>query len=212
VPENTCGLHGGLTCAIEISTQTLRFYRQRSAADRCAIGEIVRSLLQLYSNRLVQSKVAVRLEEKPAEPLVCYAGELRQVFANLITNAIDAMKSGGGILRVRVKPGTVWSTGLPGVRVTIADTGMGMDSLTKARMYEAFFTTKRATGRPRALGQRRDRRQAPWIDACAQPAGERHSLHRHLLWKHGDGNLIRRHSAAGLWAPFGGLPVRRYRN
>ncbi|MEO6924735.1 MAG: HAMP domain-containing sensor histidine kinase, partial [Bryocella sp.] len=75
-------------------------------------------------------------------------GELRQVFANFIGNALDAMGN-GGVLVLRVRQGNGrgpngrWGKG---VFVTIADTGSGMSKETLARAFEAFFTTKQATG------------------------------------------------------------------
>jgi signal transduction histidine kinase len=131
----------------QITTQTLKFYRQRSANERCSIAEIIQGLLSLYRVRLDQAHVEIQLTEAPAEPVFCHAGELRQVFANLLTNALDALTpTGGGFIRVKIRPGTVWKRGVPGVRVTIADNGQGMDAATRRRIYEALFTTKSTVG------------------------------------------------------------------
>ena len=64
---------------------------------------------------------------------------------NLIGNATDAM-SNGGQLRIKVRPGIDWRTDRQGVYVTIADTGHGMDALTRRCIYQAFFTTKGPAG------------------------------------------------------------------
>ena len=84
-----------------------------------------------------------RTEDAPE--LMCFAGEMRQVFVNLIGNAIESMP-GGGQLKVRVRPGTDWRTDDHGVRVTIADTGKGMSIDTRKHIYEAFFTPKGSQG------------------------------------------------------------------
>lgn len=130
----------------QITTQTLKFYRQRSTTERCSVGEIIQGLLSLYRIRLEQAHVSIYFKEAPAEPILCHAGELRQVFANLLTNALDALAKTGGFIRVRVRPSTVWKRGVPGVRITIADNGQGMDTATRARIYEALFTTKSTMG------------------------------------------------------------------
>ena len=130
----------------QITTQTLKFYRQRNATERCSVAEIIQGLLSLYRVRSEQAHVSIEFQETPAESILCHAGELRQVFANLLTNALDALAQTGGHIRVKVRPGMVWKKGLPGVRVTIADNGQGMDAATRARIYEALFTTKSAVG------------------------------------------------------------------
>jgi signal transduction histidine kinase len=84
-----------------------------------------------------------------AEPKVFgFSGELRQLFANLIGNAIDAM-SNGGTLALRIWRGHGARTdgaSNSGVRISITDTGVGMAEETQRRIFEAFFTTKEATG------------------------------------------------------------------
>jgi signal transduction histidine kinase len=64
-----------------------------------------------------------------------YAGELIQVWTNLIDNAIDAM-DGTGVLRV-----TTRADG-DGVVVEVGDTGHGMSPAVAARAFDAFYTTK----------------------------------------------------------------------
>jgi signal transduction histidine kinase len=54
-----------------------------------------------------------------APPFTCYPGELRQVFANLIGNAFDAMRDGGRIT-LRERAATQPKTGLPGVGITLS--------------------------------------------------------------------------------------------
>ena len=78
--------------------------------------------------------------------LYCFAGELRQVISNLVSNAMDAT-AGGGRLIVRARRSRDWvHPQRDGVRITIADTGSGMTHEVRDRLFEAFFTTKGATG------------------------------------------------------------------
>jgi signal transduction histidine kinase len=78
--------------------------------------------------------------------LFCFAGELRQVFANLIGNAIDASSDGGRLL-VRARQSRNWKDPeQAGVRFVMADTGTGMEPAVLERIFEAFFTTKSVTG------------------------------------------------------------------
>jgi PAS domain S-box-containing protein len=128
-----------------ITSQTLRFHRQQSAAAETDLGETLRSILALYEGRLAQAGITVEFDAAPTRPLVCYAGEMRQVLANLVANAIDAMPT-GGTLRLRVRESTDWRTGAAAVRITVADTGHGMSAETRKRIYEPFYTTKGDVG------------------------------------------------------------------
>jgi signal transduction histidine kinase len=82
---------------------------------------------------------------RDTEPVRCFGSELRQVFANLIGNSFDASKRGGRLL-LRTRDARHPKTGERGVRVTIADSGAGMDAATRQRLFEPFFTTKGDNG------------------------------------------------------------------
>lgn len=129
----------------QITNQTLRFHKQQSSAAPTDCVELLESILALYRGKLMRSGIELKQQTVDCPPLVCYAGEIRQVLANLIGNALDAMPH-GGTLWLRVRPATVWRTGSPGIRITVADTGHGMSPETTRRIYEPFFTTKGETG------------------------------------------------------------------
>jgi len=82
-------------------------------------------------------------------------GQLEQVVLNLAANARDAMPTGGTltIQTSAATPGGRDPSGGPGqfARLTVADTGVGMDAPTRARLFEPFFTTK-PPGRGTGLG------------------------------------------------------------
>jgi signal transduction histidine kinase len=103
------------------------------------------SVLKLYASRIVGAGVEVRREVLSDSAVVrSTPGEFRQVLANLIGNAIDAMR-GGGRLRVRVSDHKVQDEGQH-VRVTIADTGSGIPPNVLPTIFEPFVTTKGETG------------------------------------------------------------------
>jgi PAS domain S-box-containing protein len=127
----------------ETAQQTLRFYRQSSTPSDVLMSDLLCSVLVLHNERLKSPHIDVetRFEEKAT--LFGYSGELRQFFANLVSNAIDAMPMGGK-LYVRVR--TARRVGKRGLRITVADTGIGMPEAVRRRIFEPFFTTKEATG------------------------------------------------------------------
>jgi PAS domain S-box-containing protein len=129
----------------EIAQQTLRFYRPSTSPALANVAEILDSILTLHSGRIHTLRVDVARRYGDNVELYCLSGALRQVFANLITNALDAL-NGGGRLWVRAGRSHCWKDGRSGVRVVVADTGTGMPDEVRARIYEPFFTTKLATG------------------------------------------------------------------
>jgi signal transduction histidine kinase len=88
----------------------------------------------------------VERDYDPELDLFCFAGEIRQVFANLVGNSIDASVRGGR-LRVSARRSHNWKDPeQTGVRFTLADNGAGMEREVLERAFEAFFTTKEVTG------------------------------------------------------------------
>jgi PAS domain S-box-containing protein len=129
----------------EMTQQTLRFYRQSTLPVVANVGELLESVLTLYVGRLVALQIEVSRNIGPDVELYCFSGELRQIFANLIGNAVDAMATGGR-LSLSVRRSRSWVDGAPGIRLFVADNGCGMTAATRQRIFEPFFTTKETTG------------------------------------------------------------------
>jgi PAS domain S-box-containing protein len=129
----------------EIAQQTLRFYRPSTSPALANVAEILDSILTLHSGRIHTLRVDVTRRYGNNVELYCLSGALRQVFANLLTNALDAL-NGGGRLLIHAARSHCWKDGRSGVRVVVADTGTGMADEVRARIFEPFFTTKLATG------------------------------------------------------------------
>jgi signal transduction histidine kinase len=124
-----------------IASQTLSFNRQGTVQEKASVPAILDSVLALFQNRLANSQITVERRFQDSEVIFCYPGELRQVFANIIGNALDATRSGGRIIlheRAEVHP----RTGQHGVRITVADTGHGISAEVKGHLFEAFTSTK----------------------------------------------------------------------
>jgi PAS domain S-box-containing protein len=129
----------------EIAQQTLRFYRPSTSPALANVAEILDSILTLHSGRVHTLRVEVTRRYGDDVDLYCLSGGLRQVFANLITNALDALH-GGGHLRIRAARSHCWKDGRSGVRIVVADSGTGMPAEVRRRIFEPFYTTKLATG------------------------------------------------------------------
>jgi signal transduction histidine kinase len=129
----------------EMTQQTLRFYRQSSLPVVANVTELMDSVLSLFHGRLHSRRIEVTRRYRSEVDLYCFSGELRQVFANLIGNALDAMNEGGR-LRLSIRRSRCWSSGASGIRIFVADNGCGMTPKILKRIFEPFFTTKEATG------------------------------------------------------------------
>jgi PAS domain S-box-containing protein len=125
----------------QITTHTLRFHRQSTSPTDLDIRQMFEAVISLYRARLRNSSIVARVERCDPKTLFCHEGELRQVVLNIVGNAVDAMKSGGELV-FRCTETVIQKTGEAGVRITIADSGTGMETETMAKIFEPFFSTK----------------------------------------------------------------------
>jgi PAS domain S-box-containing protein len=137
--------------AAELTKQILAFSRRQVMQPEVVnLNDVARGTDGLM-RRLVGPNVVTRLDlEERLGNVLADAGQLGQVLMNLSINARDAMPD-GGVLTIstqnvelgaqearrlyRASPG-------PYVRLTVSDTGVGMDVETQRRIFEPFFTTK----------------------------------------------------------------------
>jgi len=132
----------------QISTQTLNFYREAPAPIATDLSRLLDEVLVLYARRIEEKHLAVIKEYEVIEPVTVLPGEMRQVFSNLISNAIEA-SSAGGQLRLRIRATRHVADGeVRGIRISVADSGSGIPAQVRNRLGEPFFTTKgeRGTG------------------------------------------------------------------
>ncbi|HET6206409.1 MAG TPA: ATP-binding protein [Terracidiphilus sp.] len=130
----------------DIAQQTLRFYRQSTQPHRASMTELLDTVLDLFESRCHTLNIRLERDYDPETDLFCYAGEIRQVIANFVGNAIDATSAGGRLV-VRARRSRSWKfPEVRGVRFTVADTGSGMGRDVRERVFDAFFTTKEETG------------------------------------------------------------------
>jgi PAS domain S-box-containing protein len=130
-----------------IANQTLRFHKQSSSPQEISGDQLIKSVLSLFQSRLVNSGIRVEERKRATLAVRCFEGEIRQVLSNLLSNAIDAVQPlGGGRLLLRSHAGREWTTGRPGLVITVADTGRGMPASVARRIFEPFYTTKGASG------------------------------------------------------------------
>jgi len=128
-----------------LAQQTLGLVRESSSPDSIDPAMIMEETLELYSRKLASRQIRVKRRYRNGFTIQGYAGELRQLFANLLVNAADAIGEGGA-LYVRVVPAHDWSEGREGIRITVADSGTGIPAESLEHIFEAFYTTKKEAG------------------------------------------------------------------
>jgi PAS domain S-box-containing protein len=122
-----------------IVRQTLGFYREATAPRATDLGMVIGDVLDLYRRRARDRKIELITDIPEGITPVVVAGEIKQVVANLIANAIDSISPPGRI-RVTVRADAENS------EIVIADTGAGIEQDKRPRLFEPFFTTKKDIG------------------------------------------------------------------
>jgi len=131
--------------AAHITRQTLSFYRDSKLPIPVSVTDLLDSIVDLQQRAILASRIVLQKRYRSAGVVRGFPGELRQVFLNLISNAIQAMPS-GGILRLRVSEATDPDSQRRGIAVCITDTGSGIRPEDARRLFQPFFTTKSAKG------------------------------------------------------------------
>ena len=134
-----------------LTRQLLAFSRRQATSPRLfALGDVVTGMDTLL-RRLIGPEIELEISA-PAAPITVVAdpAQIEQVVLNLVVNARDAMPEGGR-LTVRVEEvefdeaaAVAQVEGRAGryARLSVTDTGTGIDEQTRAKLFEPFFTTK----------------------------------------------------------------------
>ena len=128
-----------------ITKQTLSFYRESQKPVSVSVSELLDDVLELQQRPMQMAKVAVERDYTSKGLVHGFPSELKQVFMNLVSNAIQAMPQGGR-MRIRLTETEGWRGRPAGVRVFISDTGAGITPENAKRLFEPFFTTKSTKG------------------------------------------------------------------
>ena len=124
-----------------------QYARKTSARDETMVGLNHRldEALKIARYAVSFHDVTVQKQYDNAAAVRGNSDEILHILVNLITNAVQAMEQGGGMLTLATGQSS------DGVRLRISDTGCGMDPTVQAQIFEPFFTTK-APGKGTGLG------------------------------------------------------------
>jgi signal transduction histidine kinase len=126
-----------------VTRQTLGFYREATTPGTYDPAVLVDSVLRLYANKLKVKKIQLESEFGECPEMRGWAGELKQVISNLVSNAIDAMGENG---KLKVTVCCLQAPEHAQVEITVQDDGHGIPPEHRERVFEPFFTTKKEVG------------------------------------------------------------------
>jgi two-component system, chemotaxis family, CheB/CheR fusion protein len=131
---------------VHLTQQSLSFYRESIYPVAVNLGQVLDGVLDLYAKRLQAKEIVVIKRDRSNGTVInSYPGEIRQVLSTLLLNAMDAVPPGGKI-SVGIRKSLHWNNATNGVRLAIADSGIGIPTNHTARIFEPFFTTKGEQG------------------------------------------------------------------
>ncbi|MEH2034426.1 MAG: response regulator [Nostoc sp.] len=164
LPKLVSSMREGVKRIRDISTSLRTF--SRADSDRpiaCNIHDGIDSTILILKHRLKASETRPEIQvikEYGQLPLVeCFAGQLNQVFMNILANAIDALEesnTGRGFEEIKINPNCITiitqvSDNKQEIIVNIKDNGKGMNAQIKSKVFDHLFTTK-AVGKGTGLG------------------------------------------------------------
>jgi CheY-like chemotaxis protein len=153
--RNECLAQVMLACkrAKDLVTQILTFSRMQETEKRpIQINPVIKEGIKLLRSS-IPSTIEIReaIESKPAV-VIADPTQIHQVLMNLCANAAHAMRQSGGVLRISLRqeeigrgPGHASRELAPGqyAKLTVSDTGQGIDEASLERIFDPFYTTKR---------------------------------------------------------------------
>jgi PAS domain S-box-containing protein len=133
----------------QITKLTLGFHREGEdlRPTQVRVSDLIDGILKLYGRRI--ESLGVNIEKRYETPgmVIANSGELRQVLSNLIVNATEALAKHGDKLCLHVRESVDWrNVSHKGVRIVVADNGVGIPTEIRHKLFQPFFTTKGEKG------------------------------------------------------------------
>ncbi len=118
-------------------------------ANRCVLhlADVAAEVVRMTSTALPHN-VSVSLHAHTDAPVLASVAEAHQIIHNLVTNAVHALNERGEVI---VHLSQTQADGKQWVQLSVTDTGVGMDSATRERIFDPYFST-REVGRGTGLG------------------------------------------------------------
>jgi len=130
----------------QITKQVLAYHRESKQPVATSANELLEGVLAMFRAHMGGMGVELASRLSCDDEILVHPGEIRQVFGNIISNALDATSPMHGKLRVRCFRARDEKRNMIGVRFLFSDNGPGISAVNMPHIYEAFYTTKQAKG------------------------------------------------------------------
>jgi PAS domain S-box-containing protein len=126
----------------QIAQQTLGFYRDTTRPVTIDVNALLVAITDLFQRKMRSKSLTCTLDLQPDAKIYGLQGEMRQVFSNLLVNAIDASQQSN--IHIRTRKRSV--AGKDCVTVVISDHGSGIPPSVRERLFTPFVTSKESVG------------------------------------------------------------------
>lgn len=130
----------------QITSQLLTFHRESRSPVPVNLNEVLDSVLVLFSPQIKRNQIQVEKRFEASRSVRGFPGELRQVFSNLVGNAIEAISQGGELILHTRESSLASDPTRKGIRITVLDDGSGIPRGVRKNLFAPFYTTKGEKG------------------------------------------------------------------
>lgn len=134
---------GQILKVASISRNMLSLHRESVAPSPITLSELLDGVVSLIEETIAKGKRKIRVEHGFDGAVEGLPAELRQVFTNILKNAVEATSEGGSI---RIFSVPTQENGRDGVLIHVADNGVGVSQEMKSKLFTPFATTKEDSG------------------------------------------------------------------
>jgi PAS domain S-box-containing protein len=127
----------------QISKNMLSLHRESRTLSSIKLSELLDGVVALIEETIAKGKRKLQVEHGFEGEIEGLPAELRQVFTNVLKNAVEATSEGGSI---RICSASSQERGQPGVLVQVADNGLGIPEQIKSKLFIPFATSKEESG------------------------------------------------------------------
>ena len=175
----------------EISKNMLSLQRESRATSKVKLSELIEGVVALVEETIAKGRRKIELIPGFEGEVEAFPSELRQVFTNVIKNAVEATSDSGSI---KIYSEAAQQSGQSGVIVRVVDDGAGIPEQLQSRLFNPFVSTKEESGTGLGL----------WVSRSIL---EKHGGSIHLSNSSGSGN---RGTTASIFLPLKATPRKRH--